>query len=199
MIDSVHNIRRFLSWTGVVTLLGLFLLAIPHGDATAADARRNAHFDHIKTGFPRSHQNRLPADWGTRDTSLRNLSRSGHFQGHAQKMRNLPCAGQPYSDCHGQTPESHPDSAAVQSVSFLDRHMEGGAVYSRWRNTPPVHPMPQQQHRPGQAGQPSAYQPALRHLPSHHHMDEHELHSHGCEAGNLRHLPQRFTGVRQTG
>ncbi|MEW6330732.1 MAG: hypothetical protein AB1560_04640 [Pseudomonadota bacterium] len=41
-----------MSWTGVVTLLGLFLLAFPHGDATAASAKRNVHFDHIKTGFP---------------------------------------------------------------------------------------------------------------------------------------------------
>jgi hypothetical protein len=33
-------------------MLGLILLAFPHGDALAAEARRNMKFDHVKTGFP---------------------------------------------------------------------------------------------------------------------------------------------------
>jgi hypothetical protein len=37
---------------GLLAVLGLFLLAIPNGDTTAAEAKRNVNFDHVKTGFP---------------------------------------------------------------------------------------------------------------------------------------------------
>jgi len=49
------NANRFFkhsSWVGALAALGFSLLVLFSGDATAATATRNVHFDHIKTGFP---------------------------------------------------------------------------------------------------------------------------------------------------
>ncbi|MBI3569486.1 MAG: hypothetical protein HY082_00020 [Gammaproteobacteria bacterium] len=52
MTNSTNQFWRFSSRMGFLAALGLFLLAFPNGDTPAAEARRNVHFDHVKTGFP---------------------------------------------------------------------------------------------------------------------------------------------------
>jgi hypothetical protein len=52
MTNSASYFWRLSSWIRALAVLGLILLSFPHGDALAAEARRNVKFDHVKTGFP---------------------------------------------------------------------------------------------------------------------------------------------------
>ena len=86
----------------------------------------------------------------------------------------------------------------MRTMPFLHGNLERGPVQSYGRHRPSVRAMSQQQHRRRKTVEPPGHQPALRHLPSDHDLDERGIQPHWRAAQQLRHLP-RDNRERQAG